>query len=129
MQQDQPQPPHSLFLITGLEALGRMWSRHQEQEVMNKQSNLKLKEFLRSQEEQLDQVDLHNVAVVIGEHLHFNGFSFLARPLLPPCLSRSLSLLDWMFLFQKQFSIIMCSETPQCGMQMLLTLATRPGNY
>lgn len=64
-----------------------------------------------------------------GEHLHFNRFGFLLPPLLAPCLSRSLSLLDWTFLLQKQFSIIICNATPQCGMQMLLKLAAQPGNY
>lgn len=59
-----------------------------------------------------------------GEHLHFNRFRFLPPPpLLPPCLSRSLTLLDWTFLLQKQFSIIICNATPQCRMQMLLALA------
>lgn len=59
-----------------------------------------------------------------GKHLHFKRFSFLPPPpRLTPCLSRSLTLLDWTFLLQKQFSIIICKATPQCRMQMLLALA------
>lgn len=58
-----------------------------------------------------------------GEHLHFNRFCFLPPPPFPPCLSRSLTLLDWTFLLQKQFSIIICNATPQCRMQMLALAA------
>lgn len=52
---------------------------------------------------------------------------------LPPLLSRSLTLLDWTFLLQKQFGIIICKATPQCGMQMppISLHPARPGrgNY
>lgn len=58
-----------------------------------------------------------------GEHLHFNRFCFLPPPPFPPCLSRSLTLLDRTFLLQKQFSIIICNATPQCRMQMLALAA------
>lgn len=95
---------------------------------MNVEPNQKLKEFRKSGKKKRKRLNYIDTTPPSwppsdGEHLHFNRFSFLPPPLLPPCLSRSLTLLDWTFLLQKQFSIIICNATPQCGMQMLLALA------
>lgn len=101
-----------------------------EQKVMNVKPDEKLKQFLQSKKEIVKKLGFNYIDTSPpsqlpsdGEHLHFNRFCFLPPPPLPPCLSRSLTLLDWTFLLQKQFSIIICNATPQCRMQMLLTLA------
>jgi len=94
---------------------------------MNEELNEKLKLFLNSKKKKrLNYIDTSPPSrpATHGKHLHFNRLCFLPPPPSPPpCLSRSLTLLDWTFLLQKQFSIIICNATPQCRMQMLLALA------
>lgn len=94
-----------------------------EQEVMNAKLEAKgAEKYIKKEFNYIDTAP-PSWPASNGEHLHFNRFSFLPPPHRPPCLSRSLTLLDWTFLLQKQFSIIICNATPQCGMQMLLALA------
>lgn len=77
----------------------------------------KIKSLITRREElQLSFRQMVNICILI------DLLSLLLLPLLP-CLSRSLTLLDWTFLLQKQFRTIICDAVPQCGMQMLLALA------
>lgn len=88
-------------------------------EVMNVE---KLKQFLKSKKMRKSLITstrrsfrrAANICILIG---------LVSSSSSSPCLSRSLTLLDWTFLLQKQFSIIICNASPQCRMQMLLVLA------